>query len=85
MRTTITIDEQVYRDAKARAAQSSQTVSQLIEDAVRASLRASVAAADAIDPLPSFGRDGVRPGVDLSDNSSVADAMDSSRDLDALR
>ena len=39
MRTTITIDESLYRRAKARAAQTGRTVSEVIGDAVREALR----------------------------------------------
>ncbi len=85
MRTTITIDEQVYREAKAVAARSSRTVSELIEDAVRRALRAGEAPAGPIDPLPTFGHGGTLPGVDLGDRSSLADAMDAGGALDALR
>ena len=54
MRTTITIADDVYREAKARAAQSARTVSELIEEAVRASLRAEPSAPDQLSPLPTF-------------------------------
>ena len=51
MRTTINIDEDLYRRAKARAARSGRTVSELIEDAVRAALRPRPRDADI--PAPS--------------------------------
>jgi hypothetical protein len=85
VRTTITIDEQVYREAKAQAARSARTVSQVIEDAVRAALRAEHEAPERIDPLPTFGRGGVLPGVDLADRSALLDAMDAASPLDSVR
>lgn len=85
MRTTITISEDLYREAKATAAASARTVSQVIEDAVRAALRTADTPETAATPLPVFGGSGVLPGIDLSDPRSLHDAMDDDRDLDALR
>ncbi len=85
MRTTINISEQVYRDAKARAAQTAQTVSQVIEDAVREALRPCPVGPEQLESLPVFGGSGVLPGVDLTDSSSLTDLMDSGSALDAQR
>lgn len=85
VRTTITIDEGLYREAKAVAARSARTVSQVIEDAVRSAVRAADAPAEGVDPLPVFGRGGTLPGVDLGDRSALADLMDGRGSLDALR
>lgn len=85
VRTTITIDEQLYRDAKALAAQSSQTVSQVIEDALRTALQATELPSVDLGALPTFGRGGLRSGVDLSDRSATRDLMDDGERLDALR
>ncbi|HWJ98548.1 MAG TPA: ribbon-helix-helix protein, CopG family [Acidimicrobiales bacterium] len=84
MRTTITIDEQVYREAKAMAATSSRTVSELIEDAVRTALRAGERPSGELEPLPTFGHGGVHAGIDLAHRSSLTDAMDAGDALDAL-
>lgn len=85
MRTTINISEHLYRAAKARAAESSQTVSEVIEDAVREALRAKPHSDDAMKPLPVFGGSGVLPGVDLSDPSALRDEMDRGEPADSLR
>lgn len=85
MRTTINISEQIYRAAKARAAESSQTVSEVIEDAVREALRPKPQAAAATAPLPVFGGSGVLPGVDISDAGALLDLMDAGGGADALR
>jgi predicted DNA-binding ribbon-helix-helix protein len=85
VRTTITISEQLYREAKARAAQSSLTVSQLIEDAVREALRPKPAESALVSDLPVFGGSGVLPGVDLSNAAALLDEMDRGEGLDALR
>ena len=85
VRTTITIDDATYREAKASAARSGRTVGELIEDAVRAALRAEAGPAAPVRALPTFGHGGVLPGVDLEDRSAVADLLDGGRPLDALR
>lgn len=85
VRTTITISEQLYREAKARAAATGQTVSQVIEDAVREALRPKPSGAEPIADLPIYGGSGVLPGVDLSDPSALLDRMEEETALDALR
>ena len=85
MRTTINISEQLYRDAKARAAITKQTVSKVIEDAVREALRPKPNAEAQQDALPVFGGDGVLPGVDLATSSALRDQMDEGVGLDAMR
>jgi hypothetical protein len=85
VRTTINISEQLYRAAKARAAMTSQTVSQVIEDAVREALRHTPQNEEPIEPLPVFGGSGVLPGVDLADRAALLDVMDDGTAVDALR
>jgi ABC-type iron transport system FetAB permease component len=85
MRTTVTISEQLYRAAKARAATTSQTVSEVIEDAVREALRPKAPSAKEIGELPVFGGSGALPGIDLADRSALLDAMELGGPLDALR
>jgi hypothetical protein len=85
MRTTINISEQLYREAKARAASTSQTVSEVIEDAVREALRPKPQGDAMRDPLPVFGGQGLVPGVDLSSQEALVDTMDLENDVDALR
>jgi Ribbon-helix-helix protein, copG family len=85
MRTTITIDEDLYRRLKASAARRGRTVSELIEDAVRDALRPRRPSGSEPTPLPTFGGSGVLPGVDLSDLRSLVDVMDEDTPVDALR
>lgn len=84
MRTTINISEQVYRDAKALAALTSRTVSQVIEDAIRAELVRRPEQKPLVE-LPVFGGSGVMPGVDLADPRQMLDAMEQGGSFDALR
>ncbi|MBS1839193.1 MAG: hypothetical protein JST64_15990 [Actinobacteria bacterium] len=85
MRTTINISEKLYREAKARAATTSQTVSAVIEDALREALRPKPANERPIAALPVFGGSGVLAGVDLADRTALLDEMDQGSELDALR
>ena len=85
MRTTIRIDDDLYRRVKAAAARRGQTVGALIEDAIRVALAPSRAPADAVAELPVFGGSGVMPGVDLADPRSLRDVMDEGARIDALR
>lgn len=84
VRTTIRIDEDLYRRAKARSARTGRTVSEVIEDAVRDALDPTVETEMKLPELPIFGGSGTRPGVDLTDSSALRDLMDGGH-LDAMR
>lgn len=85
MRTTIRIDDELYRRVKARAAGSGLTVAAVIEEAVRDALRPRPAIPGPIAELPTFGGSGLMPGVDPSSNAAVLDVMDERLPLDARR
>ncbi|CPR02232.1 antitoxin [Mycobacterium bohemicum DSM 44277] len=85
MRTTIRIDDDLYRRVKEMAARSGRTVAAVLEDAVRRGLTP-------VEPRPTgryavrpTGRGGLRPGLDLSSNAAVAEALDEETSIDALR
>jgi hypothetical protein len=85
MRTTIRIDDDLYRAVKEQAARSGRTVSAVLEDAVRIGMR-TVGRRDVAPYVPQpSGTGGVQPGVDLSSNASAAEALDSETPLVALR
>lgn len=84
MRTTIRIDDDLYREVKAMAAQQGRTVGEVIEDAIRAH-RAQQRAADELPELPVFSGTGTLPGVDLDDGAALRDLMDDGDAVDALR
>jgi hypothetical protein len=81
MRTTLNLDDDLYREVKATAAASGQTVTSFVEEAMRllllrheqASATSDVYRPDAFEPPP--GRGGVRPGVDLTNNAALEDLM----------
>ncbi len=84
MRTTIRIDDALYRRVKSRAATTGRSVSDVIEDAVRAALRPR-SREEATVPLPVYGGSGVLPGVDLASNAALLERMEDETDLRAVR
>jgi hypothetical protein len=85
MRTTIRIDDELYREVKAKAARSGRTVAAVLEDAVRRGLAPSERRAGGRYRVHTTGTGGLRPGVDLSSNAAVAEVMDEGTSVDALR
>lgn len=85
MRTTIRIDDDLYREVKTRAARSGRTVAAVLEDAVRRGLNPDTQQPARPYAVRPFGSGGLRPGVDLSSNAAVAEAMDEGGSVDALR
>lgn len=85
MRTTVRIDDELYRTVKEQAARSGRTVGEIIEDAVRRAVTTADAGADPELPeLPEYGGSGVLPGVDLTSNAALRELMDGD-ETDALR
>jgi len=84
MRTTVRIDDEVYRRVKQVADQSDRTIGQVIEDAIQLAFRPTQSDVPVAD-LPVYGGSGVMPGVDLTSNRSIAEAMDEDVSLDEMR
>ncbi len=74
-RTTVRLPDELMRAAKRRAQQTGRTLTQLLEDCLRAELRHAVRPSRVSEPLPTYGGEGLRPGVDLSDSSALEDVM----------
>ncbi len=86
MRTTVRLDDELYRQAKITAARTGRTVAGVIEDALRASLAAAdQPPASQLPPLPTFGSRGPLPGVDLTSNAATLSTMDDEVPVDARR
>jgi hypothetical protein len=85
VRTTVRLDDDLYREVKARAAREGRTVASVLEDAVRVGMRP--VAADRTTPFVNvpFGRGGLMPGVDLSNNAALSDLLDADTPLEQLR
>lgn len=77
MRTTIRLDDDLLREAKAYAAATDRTLARLIEDA----LREALARREARPPRPrirlcTVGGEGLQPGIDLDNSAALWDLMD---------
>ena len=84
MRTTIRLDDDVFRAYKQRAAARGTTFAQEIENALRADLQARDVRADE-EPFAVlvFDGDGSRALVDLDDNRVLQELMDTEEHSDA--
>jgi hypothetical protein len=84
MRTTISVDDHLLASAKLRARQRGQSLGEVVEDALRREL-AEPAQVQA-PGVPVFcGGGGPIPGIDLTSNRALREALDRGVDLDALR
>lgn len=74
MRTTIRIDDELLSRAKVLAARTGQSLTKLVEDALRQMLE-RVDDRPRPEPfsMPTFCGEGVQPGVDLDDSASLWD------------
>lgn len=80
MRTTLDLDDELLRTAKARAVEQRTTLTALVEKALRRELAdAGPSAPRERLRLRSFAGNGVQPGLDLSDSAAMRDAMDGLR------
>lgn len=75
MRTTLAIDDELLARAKRRAASRHLTLGQYVEEAVRRDLLADDAPRERVE-LPVFAGGRVRPGIDVSSNRDLYDALD---------
>lgn len=83
MKTTLVLDDDLYRQAKIAASEQGVTVSSVVEEGLRLLLQVKVAKSPPRRDMPSWSMG--RPRVDLSDSRAVREALDSTEDLNALR
>ncbi len=76
MRTTVSIDDDLLRAAKRRAADEGRPLSELVNEALRERLARRPAAGRERYSALTTGRDGTLPGIDLTSNAGVRDVMD---------
>lgn len=77
MRTTINLDDQLLKQAKAKAAASGVTLGRLVEDALRESLvRHETAETRERIRLITMPGTGTRPGIDLDNSQSLLEIME---------
>ena len=75
MRTTISIDDQIYLEAKKLALESKKSFSSVIEDALRSLLAKKNIEKSPVSLITMKG-EGLKHGVDLDNNQSLEDIMD---------
>jgi hypothetical protein len=76
MRTTINLDDALLAEAKQVAARTGRSLTAVVEDALRESLRRRRDTTRRPLELPVFGEGGVQPGVDLDDGVALLDLME---------
>ena len=76
MRTTIDINDELLKEAKAYALNERKTLKMVVEQALRSFL-ASPARPDIVDvpAIPVFRGQGVQPGVSLTDNAGLEELI----------
>lgn len=75
MRTTIDINDELLRAAKAHAASEQKSLKATVEQALREFLAGPRSAGAESPPIPVFRGRGVQTGVDLTDNAALEDLM----------
>lgn len=82
MRTTIRLDDQLLVEVKKLAQERGQTMTAVIEDALRQLLarRKAQPKREKVKLLTVTG-EGLQPGVDLDDSASLLDLMENHRDF----
>lgn len=83
-RTTVTLSDDLLRNAKQFAAKHGVTLSEFVAEAMRIRLLQADEARKRVR-LPTFKSGGVRPGIDLRSNAAVQEVMDEGLPLEKLR
>jgi hypothetical protein len=77
MRTTIRLDDQLFKSAKQLAHESGKTLTAIIEDALRQTLsRTRQQRKRSPVTLTTVGGSGLQPGVDLQNSEDLLTLMD---------
>ncbi len=85
MRTTISISDELLAAAKRRAGERGQTLGAFVDGALQRELN-DIPPPRERPPVPVFrGGTGPRPGIDLSSNRALLEALDEDVELDDRR
>jgi hypothetical protein len=78
MRTTLSIDDQLLREAKQVALYRGCTLGEVVEQSLRLSLSTQLKrpGKDPFLPIKTYGEGGVQAGVDLSNSVDLLDRME---------
>ena len=85
MRTNVAIEDALLAVAKRRAATQGLTLGQFLEQAIRHEIAREVSSPDRPDVPVHHGQGGVRPGVDVTANRSLVEALDDGVSIEKLR
>lgn len=77
MRTTIRLNDDLFRQVRESAVETNRTLTAVIEDALRLSLQSkSTVLRRGKTRIPTSGSGGLLPGVDLDDFSAIIDILE---------
>jgi hypothetical protein len=79
MRTTLSINDHLLKEAKKRSIQRNCTLGEVVDEALRLSLTApkrTGTANQTTRPLKTFTGSGVQSGIELNNSASLLEAMD---------
>ena len=80
MRTTVRLPPDLLRVARRHASDTGRTLTALIEDALRLALSTENSSPGRVrEAVPTYGKGGLLPGVDLDDSAATLDLMDEER------
>jgi hypothetical protein len=86
VRTTVTLEDHLFVEAKVAAARAHMSFGALVEEALRSYLlRSAHRGAQPARSIPVAHSGGIRPGVDLDDSSMMLDMLDDERTLHEMR
>ena len=85
MRTTVTIEDALLAVAKRRATAQGLTLGQFLEQAIRHEIARDRSAPSRPDVPVHHGEGGVRPGIDVTSNRSLVEALDDGMPIEKLR
>ncbi len=85
MRTTVAIEDALLVVAKRRAAEQGLTLGQFLEQAIRHEIARDVSAPARPDVPVHHGQGGVRPGIDVTSNRALVEALDEGTPIEKLR
>lgn len=75
-RTTVRLPDELLARAQQRATETGRTFTKLLADALHYELERGALPMRVAEPLPTYGGQGLQPGVDLSNTGALADRMD---------
>lgn len=76
IRTTVRLPEELFTEAQQLARATGRTFTDLLSAALRHELSRAAAPRAVCEPLPTYRGQGVRDGVQLTDNAALEELMD---------